>query len=183
MYEATDRSQSRVEIYSNPWQSRRHDVQAPQKTEGDGKAPAGLFALGPAFGQAQYRGDAPHLSFFTITDDLECVDDPCSQYYNQLVRRNSIATPDWTSAEKMQEVGPVYALGIVVRHNTDPIQPGAGSAIFVHVWSAPNHGTAGCTAMSLENLQELTHWLDDDKSPCLLQLPVTDLAGWCPGAT
>jgi L,D-peptidoglycan transpeptidase YkuD (ErfK/YbiS/YcfS/YnhG family) len=141
------------------------------KKEGDNKSPAGLFSLGPTFG---YQRHAKKMPFISITDDLECVDDPNSEYYNQFVNKSSIANPDWGSSEKMKEIGALYAIGLVVHHNLSPIQPGKGSAIFMHVWRKPGGTTAGCTAMEHEHMQQIVEWLDSDQSPCLVQLPLKE---------
>ena len=67
---------------------------------------------------------------------------------------------------KMRDVQQ-YRRGAVVQYNT-PATPGAGSCIFLHIWSGPSKGTAGCTAMSAENLDVLLRWLDPASNPRLL---------------
>jgi len=146
-----------------------------QKEEGDAKSPAGLFSLGTVFGDPSSAPFAKNMPFLPITDDLEFVDDPSSIYYNQFVQVSSSGKRDWKSSEKMNEVGPLYSLGIVVDHNLDPIAPGMGSAIFIHVWRNRGMGTAGCTAMQESDLQQVVSWLDQKKRPCLLQLPKAEL--------
>ncbi|MBV9924105.1 MAG: L,D-transpeptidase family protein [Acidobacteria bacterium] len=143
----------------------------PQKKEGDGKAPAGVFALGSAFGFAPLR-EAAWLRFpyVQLTPSVECVDDTASRSYNLIVDRLAAGSVDWNSSEHMRAVEG-YRWGMVVRHNTAPTVPGRGSCIFLHVWSGPGKGTAGCTAMEEGNLTELLRWLDPKKSPLLVQLP------------
>ena len=46
---------------------------------------------------------------------------------------------------------------------------GAGSCIFLHIWSAPAASTVGCTALALSSLRALVAWLDDETR--LVQLP------------
>lgn len=145
-----------------------------QKQEGDGKSPAGLFALGPVFGDEENQMYAKHMPFLLITDDLECVDDPSSSYYNQFVNANSLPHKDWQSSEKMQEIGSLYALGIVVQHNMHPTLPNLGSAIFMHIWGKQGEGSAGCTVMEKEHIQQIVSWLDAKKRPNLVQLPVKE---------
>ena len=141
------------------------------KKEGDNRSPAGLFSLGPTFGHQRH---AKKMPFIPITEDLECVDDSNSLYYNQFVNTRFIEKRDWNSSEKMKEVGHLYVIGLVVHHNVSPIKPGMGSAIFMHIWRNPGGGTAGCTAMEHEHMQEIVEWLDSDQSPCLVQLPLKE---------
>lgn len=139
------------------------------KREGDNRSPAGIFYVGPAYGDRQHQSHAQKMPFLFLDDDLECVDDPNSLYYNQFVDSRYVS--DWKSSEKMKKVGPMYAMGLVVQHNLHPIQPGMGSAIFMHIWSSKGAGTAGCTAMEETDLNEIVSWLDEKQNPCLVQLP------------
>jgi len=140
----------------------------PLKKEGDGKSPAGVFALTSAFGFEE-AGAGLRLPYVRLTDRLECVDDPGSRYYNRLVDRSKVSNPDWRSSERMREIGE-YEWGVVVANNSEPIQPGAGSCIFLHAWSGPESATVGCTAMPTERIRELVHWLDAAAAPVLVQL-------------
>jgi L,D-peptidoglycan transpeptidase YkuD (ErfK/YbiS/YcfS/YnhG family) len=144
---------------------------APVKEEGDGRSPAGAFALGPAFGLAP-REQAPWWkgSYVQETATLECVDDPSSRYYNQLVDR-ALVEPDWTSSEKMAEVGEAYRWGVVVEYNTTDIRRGKGSCIFLHIGGDQGKGTAGCTAMAAPALDAVMRWLDPAAKPALVQMP------------
>lgn len=141
------------------------------KKEGDRKAPAGIFSLVHAFGDAAHRACAKKIPYLPIERDLECVDDPDSRFYNQFVRRKVSEEPDWKSSEKMAEVGYLYALGLVVGHNLESPQPGLGSCIFMHIWPDSASGSAGCTIMEESNLIDTVSWLDIAKQPCLIQLP------------
>jgi D-alanyl-D-alanine dipeptidase len=145
-------------------------MEGPQKREGDGKAPAGLFALGTAFGFAPVQDAAwLRLPYTPLTPSVECVDDTASRRYNLIVDRASIGDVDWNSSEQMRSVEG-YRWGLVVRHNAAPTIAGRGSCIFLHVWAGPGRGTAGCTAMEEVNLKGLLRWLDPKKIPLLLQL-------------
>jgi D-alanyl-D-alanine dipeptidase len=144
----------------------------PRKREGDGKAPAGVFRLGPAFGFADAREASARLRlpYKPLTASTECVDDPASRRYNLVVERGASGAADWKSSERMREVEG-YRWGLVVAHNAEPPAPGLGSCIFLHVWAGPEKGTAGCTAMGRGNLEALLGWLDPAKRPLLVQLP------------
>lgn len=141
----------------------------PRKKEGDGKAPAGIFRLISAFGYAPTCHTK--LPYLALSRTIEAIDDPQSRYYNQFVDRSKIASPDWHTSELMLRADDRYKWGIVVAHNMPP-QPGAGSCIFLHVWTNPPNPTVGCTAMSEKNIVDLIGWLDPKQRPLLIQLPL-----------
>lgn len=145
----------------------------PGKHEGDGRAPAGIFAITGLFGSP--APDSPFaraakLPYLAATPDLKAIDDPASAYYNRIVDQSAV-TPDWTSCEDMLRSDERYAVGAVVAHNAEPPVPGAGSCIFMHVWAGEGVPTAGCTAMALADMSEIAGWLDASAAPLLIQLP------------
>jgi L,D-peptidoglycan transpeptidase YkuD (ErfK/YbiS/YcfS/YnhG family) len=147
----------------------------PIKIEGDGKSPAGVFALGTAFGDASQPMRGLKLPYLVLTPSIECVDDASSKNYNHIVDRSRVAL-DWNSSEHMRDVGEAYRWGIVIDHNsTVPGQstprPGGGSCVFLHISQSLDHGTAGCTAMKRDNLESLLLWLDPARGPLLVQMP------------
>ena len=145
----------------------------PVKHEGDGRAPAGAFSLGTAFGYAPPDSARwLHLPYVQATAALECVDDAKSRWYNQVLLRSSAQpAPDWNSSEIMRLASNAYLWGVVVEHNSGPPIPGDGSCIFLHIWGGPREPTVGCTAMAEPNLLDLMHWLDPRRKPVLVQLP------------
>lgn len=152
-------------------------IPGPTKREGDGRAPAGAFALGTAFGLAAPAEAAwLKLPYVQEIPTLECVDDPASTHYNRLVDRTTVAAVDWKSSEKMAQVGEAYRWGVVVEYNTATPVPGQGSCIFLHVSPTPGNGTAGCTAMAAPALDEVMRWLDPALRPALVQMPAAALA-------
>ncbi|MFN8058344.1 MAG: L,D-transpeptidase family protein [Vicinamibacterales bacterium] len=144
-------------------------VTGPVKAEGDGRSPAGVFTLTRAFGYDP-APSASRMLYTQAIDALECVDDPRSRYYNQLVDRRA-AQPDWTSAEQMHRPDDLYRLGVVVDYNVQPAVPGHGSCIFLHIWDGPGRGTAGCTAMTAPEMAQAVDWLQPDAHPVLVQFP------------
>ncbi len=148
-------------------------TQEPQKREGDGKSPSGVFSFGSIFGYAPASEVNFKMPYTHANKALECVDDSKSIHYNQLVDGQSVKK-DWTSSELMRRSDHQYRWGIVVNHNTSPTLPMGGSCIFLHVWRAPGAPTSGCTAMSEEHLLDLLRWLDPAKSPRLLQVVEKD---------
>jgi L,D-peptidoglycan transpeptidase YkuD (ErfK/YbiS/YcfS/YnhG family) len=143
----------------------------PVKREGDGRSPAGVFGIGSAYG---YEADRPDLSlpYVQALEDLRCVDDPGSAHYNQIVSTSETSV-DWHSAEHMLREDELYALAIVVEHNTETTRPSAGSCIFLHLWKGPDVGMSGCTAISMSALDELAVWLKPDAA-VLVALPRTE---------
>jgi zinc D-Ala-D-Ala dipeptidase len=142
----------------------------PVKKEGDGKSPAGIFRISKAFGYAAHPQPGWRLPYISLTPAVECVDDPTSKSYNRVVDNTKVTT-DWNSSEHMSRID-VYRWGLVVDHNADPVIPGAGSCIFMHIWHGPDQGTAGCTAMPQERLESVIEWLDPARKPLLVQLPL-----------
>jgi D-alanyl-D-alanine dipeptidase len=148
----------------------------PVKKEGDGRAPAGIFALGTAFGYASEPLPGLKMAYLNLTPSIECVDDPGSKHYNRIVDRSAVAA-DWNSSEHMRNAGEAYRWGVVIDQNgtvagdANPPEPGGGSCVFLHIWHSHNRGTAGCTAMSQTELETLLSWLDPVRKPVLVQLP------------
>jgi L,D-peptidoglycan transpeptidase YkuD (ErfK/YbiS/YcfS/YnhG family) len=146
----------------------------PEKREGDGCAPAGVFAITALFGYASPERafvGAAKLPYLCATRDLKCIDDPASAHYNRIVDQLEAAQPDWASCEEMLRSDQRYAVGAVVAHNGERPVPGVGSCIFLHVWEREGVPTAGCTAMSLADMSEIGGWLDGAAGPLLVQLP------------
>jgi len=140
----------------------------PTKQEGDGCSPAGVFPVTFAFGYSEPSQAAwLRLPYRELTDTLFGVDDARSRYYNQVVDAAQV-TPDWDSAETMRRADDLYQWGAFVAHNPDHA-PGAGSCIFLHLWSGPGQGTAGCTALAEEDLKRILAWLDPAARPHLAQ--------------
>ncbi len=118
------------------------------KREGDLATPIGRFLLRRVF----YRPDrlAPPKTALPIQpvlpDDLWC-DASDHPFYNQLTRK-----PFSASAEDMWRTDHVYDLVVVIGHNDDPVVPGLGSAIFIHLPHADGRPTAGCVALDRDHL-------------------------------
>jgi D-alanyl-D-alanine dipeptidase len=148
---------------------------APPKREGDGRAPAGVFALDTVFGVAP-ASEATwiRMPYLPVTAGTECVDDVASSHYNTIVDRAAVGRVDWTSAEPMRRIDQ-YRLGVTVAYNAPP-RAGRGSCIFMHIWAGPDTYTAGCTAMAERDLTALVLWMDRTRRPALVQLPESEYA-------
>lgn len=148
--------------------------EGPVKREGDGRAPAGLFAITPLFAYPE-AGLKAVMPVTTVTPTLVCVDDDKHPRYNTIFDAAKIKK-DWTSDEVMLRPDGLYKVGAVVRHNMDDIQPGGGSCIFLHIRRAEGKPTAGCTAMTEEALRDLLGRLRPEAKPTLVQLPSAEYA-------
>lgn len=144
----------------------------PIKREGDKRAPAGIFSLPYVFGLLPPDSlKWLKLSYRQISEINECVDDTSSEYYNSITDTKKV-TKTWKSSENMDD--PDYKYGIVISHNSSPVEKGCGSCIFFHLTGPKPKPTAGCTAMNEESLLMLLHWLDAKKNPLLIQLPQSE---------
>jgi D-alanyl-D-alanine dipeptidase len=144
----------------------------PVKHEGDGRSPAGGFQL--KRGTFGFASSLPgSRMYIPLTSAIECVDDPASHYYAQIVDRTQVDQVDWNSSEKMRSV-PGYRWGVVVNYNMDNPVRGDGSCIFLHQWSGPASGTAGCTAMAANDIETIVGWVDGKERAVLVQLPKTE---------
>ena len=141
----------------------------PLKKEGDGRSPAGVFLIRGATGYAAGRPGL-RIPYRQATDALRCVDDPASRAYNRWVAEGEVAK-DWASAEDMRRKDELYRWAVWVGHNDDPVVPGGGSCIFLHLRGSPSSTTAGCTAFDAPALERLLDWLDASARPVLVQLP------------
>lgn len=163
------------------WGLGLHPAQAdgPQKREGDGRSPAGVYAIGAAFGYPATVDTG--LEYQAMQDSHWCVDVPGSPLYNRIVDAREVgAAAVKDSTEPMRRDLHVdgdqrYRLGFVIEHNADG-RDRAGSCIFAHVWKAPGNATAGCTAMSDADMVRLLGWLDRRKDPRFVLLPEGEYA-------
>jgi len=133
-----------------------------EKKEGDGKTPSGTYALGPAFGYASSIDTG--LSYRQATDHDFWVDDVHSLQYNQWVSGKPLAN----SFEHMKRLDGLYQYGVVINYNINPIIPGAGSAIFMHVWRSYHSPTAGCVALNPRYLRRILSWLENKQNPVII---------------
>ena len=132
----------------------------PNKKEGDRATPAGTFSL--PFGMYRPdRIDLPNtdLPMTPLREAHAWVDDPDDPKYNQLVE-----LPYPLHTEKLWRTDKIYDLLVVVGYNMNPTQPGAGSAIFLHIARPDFSPTAGCIAVSRSVLLKLVGLLGADST-------------------
>ena len=124
----------------------------PNKTEGDGVSPAGCFTLS----RVMYRQDRLNEpnTILPLQPIKACdgwCDAPEDPAYN-----SQITLPYPASCERMFREDRLYDIIVVTDHNTNPVVPYAGSAVFVHVAGGPKYPpTKGCIAFALEDLLDI----------------------------
>jgi len=117
------------------------------KKEGDFCTPTGQFNLGPIY----YRKDRINklntkLNVFPITKNMIWEDNPNNKNYNKLAFNNK------KSNEKLFRKDNIYDIIIVINYNNNPVVPGKGSAIFMHVAKNNYFPTRGCIALQKKDL-------------------------------
>jgi L,D-peptidoglycan transpeptidase YkuD (ErfK/YbiS/YcfS/YnhG family) len=139
-----------------------------QKKERDGRAPAGRFNIGLIIGnEATLPPGARWTPYLQKTDRVAWVDEPALEsYYNRLfILQPGAPTPVWFERHRMKLNDPAYHWLVVVEHNYPHPQPGAGSAIFLHVRRGETRPSAGCTVMAHADLERLILWLRPEAKP------------------
>lgn len=131
-----------------------------ESCEGDYKTPAGIFSLGFAFGTENESFKYPYR---IINDNCYWVDDPDSELYNQWVESENIT---WKSAEHLIDYPDSYKYSVAINYNTNPVIPGAGSAIFLHC--SNGSFTAGCVSVPETDMLSVLNWLDPEANPVIL---------------
>ncbi len=158
-------------VPSTPGFVGRNGVASPEKkVEGDGCTPAGYYALGPCYGAEATALTA--MEYHQILNGYYWIDDPDSRYYNTLWTADT-GLKDWNHAEDMYYLAHpndklkygVYEYAVYVNYNVDPIVPGKGCAIFLHVQDSP---TSGCVATKTATMFAVFSWLKPGADPHIL---------------
>src|SRR5262245_12776182 len=138
----------------------------PTKRERDGRTPAGVFSIGPAFG---FAAEGPGNGYLPLKrNDAFCVDDVRSSHYNEIMPKADVGAN--ISGESMSTIS-LYRRGLRVNFPTNRDQKG-GSCIFIHVWRSKSSPTTGCVALSESDVAELQIWASE--VPTLIAiLPLT----------
>jgi L,D-peptidoglycan transpeptidase YkuD (ErfK/YbiS/YcfS/YnhG family) len=115
--------------------------------EGDGVTPIGAWPVREIF----YRADRVarpdvQLPLRAIAPDDGWCDAPDDPNYNRLV-----TLPYPASAETMWRDDHLYDLVAVLGFNDDPVLPGRGSAIFLHLAKPDYANTHGCVALKYDD--------------------------------
>ena len=128
------------------------------KREGDGCTPLGCWAGGGGVVRpGRVALDQPlFIPWRWTRPDDGWSDDTEDPAYNRPVH-----LPRRWSAEELQRDDPAYDVIIVLGHNDDPPVPGAGSAIFFHIW-VDARPTEGCVAIAPDAMRQILPLLAPD---------------------
>jgi L,D-peptidoglycan transpeptidase YkuD (ErfK/YbiS/YcfS/YnhG family) len=126
------------------------------KVEGDGTTPSGRFPIR----RLLYRPDRvreiacvfPVQPIAPADGWCDAPDDPA---YNRLITR-----PYPARHETLWREDGLYDLILVIGHNDDPVVPGRGSAVFLHLANPDYRATDGCVAFARSDFIRLLGALD-----------------------
>lgn len=146
-----------------------------RKAERDKRAPAGVFRIGKIYTYDTQLPPGSDYPFHQVTTADAWIDDVTSPDYNRFVAIPDPSNPPpWFAKQKMRHNDFAYRWLIEVRHNAEPPQPGAGSAIFFHIRRGIDRPSSGCTTMAESELVKLITWLREPRHPCYALLPASE---------
>ena len=116
--------------------------------EGDGITPKGIFRLCLIGARPDRRSVVARVPQKMISPLDYWSDDPSDPDYNSWQRGGRPRV----SHERLRRADPLYDMIGVLDFNWPIAVPGAGSAIFLHVWRKPRHPTEGCIAFAHHHL-------------------------------
>ena len=121
-------------------------VDAARKREGDGATPAGSHRIVGMLYRPDRMARPTNWAVPIGPGDLWS-DDVRDPDYNLMVRK-----PHGFGHETLRRADPLYDLVLITDWNWPQAVPGRGSAIFIHRWRRPGYPTAGCVALSPDDL-------------------------------
>ena len=129
-----------------------------EKIEGDQCTPIGEFK----FNKIYYRSDKlGKLDFLIPSAEISFEDGWCddtdNKFYNQFVK-----FPFDGSAERLHREDDLYDIVCVMNYNTEPVIPGKGSAIFLHICKNNFTHTEGCVAVKKEVLLKISRQINEN---------------------
>jgi len=126
------------------------------KREGDMATPVGAWPLRHLY----YRPDRmpppdTGLTVMPLTPDMGWCDDPADLEYNR-----PVGLPYAAHHEKLWREDTLYDLIVVLGHNDSPPVPRLGSAVFLHLREDDTRHTAGCVAVTRQDMVTLLRRAD-----------------------
>jgi L,D-peptidoglycan transpeptidase YkuD (ErfK/YbiS/YcfS/YnhG family) len=145
------------------------------KREGDGTTPTGIYGIGPVmYGNAANPGVRYAYHLLVCGDWWD--ENPASAEYNTFQHVSCGQNPFGGDSEALWTETAPYPSFAVVDYNTDPVVPGAGSAIFLH--ASTGGPTAGCVSVPLGDLDQLLRWLNPADSPAIVMGPSGEISSF-----
>ena len=128
--------------------------------------PAGLWALGYAFGNEQ-PPEGLKLPWRQVTPNSDWVCDEDSPYFNTWRERGDPGLLPWSDdVEHLEDYRALYAWACVIEFNRPPdVIPDRGCAIFLH---CSEKATGGCVGLHHDEMGAVLQWLDPEKNPYIL---------------
>ena len=122
-----------------------------KKSEGDGGSPVGVWEIVRVYWRPD-RLERPEtgLPATPLSPEDGWCDDVADPLYNR-----PVLLPYPASHERMWREDHVYDIVIELSHNQNPIVPGKGSAIFLHLARENYEDTEGCIALKLDHMREV----------------------------
>lgn len=122
-----------------------------RKREGDGATPAGRLALLAVFYRPdRIRRPVTGLPVSPLDPHSGWCDDPGHRRYNRAIR-----LPFAGRNERLWRSDRLYDVVVVLDYNLAQPQPGAGSAIFLHIAAPGLAPTEGCVAVALPAMRRI----------------------------
>lgn len=153
------------------------------KKEGDGRSPAGVFALGGLWvtnkKPVKHQRGIPYVK--VGPNDLWVTNTTDPRYYNRHIRIDHPARTEWELKEQMRQTDYPHSIKMLICHNTHErkggVVVGGGSSIFFHIWrNGGKSPTAGCTSMAENNLRTIIARLNPARNPVYILLPRAEYA-------
>ena len=135
-----------------------------EKYEGDGATPVGCFPIRKIY----YRPDKfEHFRATAFETQALDENDGWSDDVNLPEYNTHVRLPYNGSHEKLWRDDDLYDIIVVLGYNDSPPVLGRGSAIFMHVAREGYTPTAGCIALSKEDLLEILAGADKTTQVCI----------------
>lgn len=135
-------------------------ITAELKREGDGATPIGRWLMRRVlFRPDRIENIETALPLSAISPQDGWCDAPSDSAYNQ-----QVVLPYPASHEILWRADHVYDILVVLDHNSEPVVPGRGSAIFLHLARENYEATEGCVALAQPHLQQVLRGANSDSA-------------------
>lgn len=143
-----------------------------ERKEGCGRTPIGIYRFNMAFGIAPDPGCA--FQYVQVTDDLYWSSDMREgMHYNEMISINDCPDLDTKNSEHLIDYTKAYQYCLNISFNEE-CTIGKGSAIFLHCYGSNRNYTAGCVAVSEEDMVTIMNLVDPE---CVVIIDTADNLG------